>query len=123
VLALVPLTLIAGRSFPLIGLPVHYAVYLAHIVLGVGMSGINVAWSLGPVSFAGDRDASRYSGAHVTLTGVRGTIAPLLGAVGLIYLGFNAVFIASAGLFLLGSAGMIHVGMRYGRLRSAPTRP
>ncbi|MCB1218528.1 MFS transporter [bacterium] len=81
-------------------------VYCAYLVFGIGMSGINVAWSLAPVTFARGADASPYSGAHVTITGIRGAIAPMLGAV-MMSISYEVVFISSATLFLLGSLGMI----------------
>jgi hypothetical protein len=88
------------------GVPLAWAVYAAHIVFGAGMSGIAVAWNLAPITFAGAADSSKYTGAHVTLTGVRGLIAPLIGAGILKYCGFQWVFLASALVFLTASAGM-----------------
>ena len=70
------------------------------------MSGINVVWSLAPVYFAGQSDSSSYNGSHVTLTGVRGVVGPLAGALVLHYLGYTPVFILSALLFAAASAGM-----------------
>jgi hypothetical protein len=87
-------------------------VYAAYLIFGIGMSGINVAWSLAPVSFAKGRDASPYSGAHVTITGIRGSIAPMLGAI-MMSISFEVVFITSATLFLLGSIGMIIHSRKY----------
>lgn len=81
-------------------------VYCAYLVFGIGMSGINVAWSLAPVTFARGADASPYSGAHVTITGIRGAIAPLMGAL-LMNISYEFVFYCSASLFLLGAVGMV----------------
>jgi MFS family permease len=100
---------IAG-SFPL-----YLMVYGGYLVFGCAMAGINVAWSLGPVHFAGSADASGYSGAHVTITGIRGMVAPIAGALVLKYLGYEPVFIASMLMFLLGSAGMVLIARRQRR--------
>lgn len=114
VLALFPAVLLWGSMFPKSVALLLWSVYVGHVIFGIGMSGINIAWSLGPVSFAGGRDASSYLGTHLTLTGLRGAIAPLLGALGFSLFGYRAVFVASLVFFLLGSAGMIHLARRLG---------
>lgn len=46
---------------------------------GVGMAGGVLGWNLGHHDFAAPEKAALYMGAHVTLTGIRGLIAPLFG--------------------------------------------
>ncbi|MCH7645669.1 MAG: hypothetical protein IH788_00540 [Nitrospinae bacterium] len=57
-------------------------IWVAAALRGVTFGGGMLAWNLGHHDFAPLADASRYMGVHVTLTGVRGLIAPF-GAVGL----------------------------------------
>ena len=114
-LALFPGVLLIAPLLEALGMSKLYIVYLSHIFMGVGMSGISVAWSLAPVSLAGKRDSSAYTGAHVTITGIRGSIAPLLGAVVLTYMGYSAVFAASTALFLIGAGGMFVLMRRYAK--------
>ncbi len=117
VLALFPLILLVGLGTgPGTALTLG-VVYLAHLVFGIGMSGVHVAWSMGPVMFAGSRDASGYSGAHVTITGIRGLIGPMLGALGKMYFGFLPVLVVSAALFTVASLGMYLLRRHYGPLR------
>ena len=129
ILVLFPLILLMGLAFsgsdPLIAWSQGplVAVYVAHVFLGIGMSGINVAWSLGPVYFAGSNDSSGYSGAHVTLTGVRGLIGPLAGALVLNYLGFAPVFATSAVLFTAASIAMFWLRRREERLITRESQP
>ena len=53
--------------------------YLGAMVVGFGWGGGALAWNLGHQHFASpDRDAE-YMGVHVTLTGIRGVIGPILG--------------------------------------------
>lgn len=113
ILVLFPLILFLGMQS---GSPqlITVAVYAGYLVFGIGMSGVSVAWSMGPVMFAGKHDASGYSGAHVTITGIRGLIGPMLGALGKMYLGFGPVFIASAVLFAAGAIGMYLLRRHYG---------
>lgn len=71
---------------------VTFAVYFIAVILdmpqmfwfgavlqGIGMAGGVLGWNLGHHDFATPEKASLYMGTHVTLTGVRGLIAPLFG--------------------------------------------
>jgi hypothetical protein len=49
------------------------------IFWGLGMGGGKLAWTLGHLHFAPKQDAEIYMGIHVSLTGLRGLIAPLAG--------------------------------------------
>ncbi|MFG0325983.1 MAG: MFS transporter [Phycisphaerales bacterium JB037] len=53
--------------------------YIASVILGVAFGGGALAWNLGHLDFAPPERASQYMGVHVTLTGVRGLIAPFVG--------------------------------------------
>ncbi len=64
--------------------PAYYPMMMASlgvqaIAYGLGMGGGKVAWSLGHLHFAEGAKGDVYMGIHVTLTGVRGTVATLLG--------------------------------------------
>lgn len=54
---------------------------LARIIVGIAFGGGMLAWTLGHHDFASREMASIYMGIHATLTGVRGAIAPFLGAI------------------------------------------
>ncbi len=49
------------------------------VLIGVSYAGANLGWNLGHNDFASPGRAQHYMGVHVTLTGVRGLIAPALG--------------------------------------------
>ena len=119
ILAFFPIILLLGPLAAAHGIPLVYVVYLGYIIFGLGMSGIHIAWSLGPVNFAGNKDASTYLGVHVTLTGLRGSIAPMLGAIGLSVFGYTTVFTTAAIFFLLGTAGMLHLNAKLKRQQVA----
>ncbi len=114
ILAFFPGVLLLAPYLTAHGVPLVYVVYVSYIIFGLGMSGVHIAWSLGPVNFAGNRDASTYLGVHVTLTGLRGSVAPLLGAIGLNVFGYSTVFATSVVFFLLGTVGMLQL---YRKLR------
>ncbi|MFO1495120.1 MAG: MFS transporter [Lysobacterales bacterium] len=52
---------------------------LGSVLLGVGYAGGQLGWNLGHNDFARPEQAALYMGVHVTLTGIRGLLAPLLG--------------------------------------------
>ncbi len=46
---------------------------------GLGMAGGRLAWNIGHLHFAQGEEAEVYMGIHVSLTGLRGVVAPVLG--------------------------------------------
>ena len=76
------LTLFTGamvglRFGPMAGLAV---IAVGQALIGVTNAGGNLAWNLGHNDFATGEKAATYMGIHVMLTGLRGCIAPFLGA-------------------------------------------
>lgn len=76
-------TLVAAVAIICLGtfgewLPVLWA---GSIVLGAAYAGANLGWNLGHNDFASLGRAQHYMGVHVTLTGVRGAVAPPLGVL------------------------------------------
>jgi hypothetical protein len=56
-----------------------WLVVLAVVAKGIAFAGGVLAWNLGHLDFAPPGRESQYMGVHVTLTGVRGAVAPMLG--------------------------------------------
>ena len=56
-----------------------YGLWIAAGIRGIGFGGGVLAWNLGHQDFAPVEQSSRYMGLHVTLTGIRGLLAPALG--------------------------------------------
>lgn len=87
--------------------------WVAAVLRGLAFGGGVLGWNLGTHDFASDADASLYMGVHVTLTGVRGLVAPIL-AVGL-YHQLNTyrdgagqwVFAVCLGLVIIGAIGFV----------------
>ena len=52
----------------------------SRIAWGMAMGGAALAWPLGHLHFAQPHEAEVYMGVHVTLTGLRGLVMPILGA-------------------------------------------
>jgi hypothetical protein len=72
---------VAGQSLVLMGVLWHSMplLLLAMAVQGAGYAGGSLAWNLGHLDFAPRNKAAQYMAVHVTLNGVRGILAPLLG--------------------------------------------
>lgn len=56
-----------------------WLVVIAVVVKGIAFAGGVLAWNLGHLDFAPPGRESQYMGVHVTLTGVRGALAPMVG--------------------------------------------
>ena len=54
---------------------------IARTIMGIARGGGSLAWQLGHNDFAKPDQLGAYMGLHVTLTGVRGAIAPFLGII------------------------------------------
>ncbi len=60
---------------------------VARVLYGIARGGGGVAWTIGHNDFASRQMATLYMGLHVTLTGVRGAVAPFFGM--LLFLGWG----------------------------------
>ncbi|RJO72433.1 MAG: MFS transporter [Myxococcales bacterium] len=62
--------------------PAHpeWMIYIAYGLFSVGWTGLIIAWNLGAMFFAKSRDVSRYTGAHVTMVGLRGLLVLFVSA-------------------------------------------
>jgi hypothetical protein len=87
--------------------------WLGAAIRGIGFGGGVLAWNLGHQDYAPVEKSGRYMGLHVTLTGIRGLIAPAIGIAlytTLKHQGYNAgpiVFFVGAGLSAVGGIGFI----------------
>ncbi|MCK6480280.1 MAG: MFS transporter [Planctomycetes bacterium] len=85
-------------------------------LFGLGMAGVNIAWSMGPIKYAPPGEAARYMGVHVALVGIRALIGHPLGASVAAASGSSRpTFAMAAGFFSLATVLM----MRAERLAAA----
>jgi MFS family permease len=90
-----------------------WLMFVAAVITGVAYAGGVLAWNLGHQDFAPPGRDSQYMGVHVTLTGIRGLMAPFL-AVG-IYQWFDSggsgagiwVFAVCLALNVVGAVGFL----------------
>lgn len=87
-------------------------VYVAFAIYGIAMTGVNIAWTMGPILFAGRRDAASYMGIHVTMVGIRGLIGNPVGLVLLRTVGSRRTFLVASALFIAATIVMIRLDRR-----------
>jgi MFS transporter len=88
------------------------------VLLGAAQAGANLGWNLGHNDFASLGRAQHYMGVHVTLTGVRGGVAPPLGV--LAYMGLEGAHRGAGEFALLLPLAMTLAGaLGFNRMRNA----
>lgn len=107
VLALFPATLLLVGSIE--------GVYAAFAVFGVAMSCVNVAWNLGPIALAGERDPLPYLNAHIGLIGIRAVIGMVGGTALQAAHGSRVVFGGVIGLEIVAAIVMAWTARASGR--------
>lgn len=95
---LCPMAYYAGGTFR--------AALLGAVFNGVAEAGIDIGWMNQCIKLAPGR-ASLYSGLHLTILGIRGTIGPLLGAALLPYLGLGNSLLFGAIVIFAGVLPMV----------------
>lgn len=97
------------------------------MVLGVAYAGGELGWNLGHNDFARDGDAALYMATHVTLTGIRGLLMPMLGILFYQWLdGFGRGHLAillPMMLSVVGASGFVYLAWRGGRVGLDGERP
>ena len=83
---------------------------IARTIMGIARGGGSLAWQLGHNDFARQDQLAAYMGLHVTLTGLRGSIAPFLGII--LYAGWQHGGVLPGawegiGPWVFGAAGII----------------
>jgi len=73
------LTMLLFMAASVTGLELMF--WIGALSLGASFAGGKLGWNLGHNDFASDDKSTLYMGIHVTLTGVRGLLAPLLGVI------------------------------------------
>lgn len=107
ILAFYPIILLLAPGNTMVN-PVH-VVYLGFLIYSFAMSAVIIVWNLGSIYFAGHRNSSDYQSIHVTMTGIRGLIAPLVGYAVIKLFGVMQVFMLSSVFFFIASFLMILV--------------
>jgi MFS family permease len=106
-LALYPILLAVSSS---LGLSV---VYLAFLFFSFAMAGVLITWNIGSIYFAEPNREVAYQSVHLTMTGVRGIIAPVIGWMIMSFADFNTAFVVSAVIFIIAAYLMSRSGKKF----------
>jgi MFS family permease len=114
VLKLGALSFLTLSLFPLllILVPGDLGLYLAFGVYGLGMSGVFLVWSLGPMHMAGSRDPLPYLNAHMGLVGFRALVGLVGGTLLQQHLGSRAVFVVVIALEIVAAVLILRLARR-----------
>ncbi len=82
--------------------------YAAYLIYGVMQAGSELCWNLSGPIFSGDDDSSIFSSVNVLTVGLRGGIAPGVGAALLLYTGSDAALLFGGVLCLAAAVVMAH---------------
>jgi len=110
ILGFYPLTLLSAEGSTLAA-PATI-VYIAFAVYSLGMSGVNIAWHVGSISFAPKGEGGYYQGIHVAMVGVRGVFGPLVGYLVMRFFGYYEAFAVTAVLFWLAAISSFVMGRK-----------
>ena len=94
----------------------YLTLVLAYIFYGIFAALMGLLWYIGSAYFAKPEQASDYQSIHVTLTGLRGSFAPLLGIALYRIIGYTGVFLLGIG-FLLIAIGVMLWSMKKEKLK------
>lgn len=113
-LMLFPLILIVAGYFSADGITdlEMFFFYFCFFLFGVGMSGVTLSWALGSIFYAPEHEVSNYQAVHVTLTGVRGLFAPLVGYVIIQLFSIELNLLVSSLLFMFAGLMMLKESRR-----------
>ncbi len=90
---------------------IYYTLILAYIFYGIFTATMALLWYIGSAYFCKNEEVSTYQSIHLSLTGIRGVISPLIGIFFYKLLGFSGVF--SISILSLGiSVAIMFVSMK-----------
>lgn len=98
----------------------QWLLWPASVLYGAGMAGANLGWNLGHNDFASRGRAQHYMGVHVTLTGVRGLMAPPIGMLAhelleRAHAGLGCLaMLLPLGMVTAGAIGFVRMRQRFG---------
>jgi MFS family permease len=89
-------------SFEFLGIKLYYSLICSYVMYAIFGALMALLWYIGSAYFCKNEEVGNYQAIHVSLTGIRGFMAPLLGIFLLDLIGYSGVFFAS--IFSLGCA-------------------
>lgn len=83
-------------------------IYIAYFLYGFTQAGSELSWHMSGPIFSREQDSTPFSTANILLVGIRGCIAPILGAVLFYLTNSTAVLLCGASLCMLSYQYLVH---------------
>lgn len=78
--------------FDFFGLKIYYTLIISYVFYGIFSATMALLWYIGSAYFCKNEEAAEYQSIHLTVTGLRGVFAPLIGIFFYELMGFSGVF-------------------------------
>jgi hypothetical protein len=101
------LTYFFPSYFELWGLKLYYFMLLFVLFHGVFAATMALLWNIGSAYFCEKEEVANYHSIHLTLTGYRSLLAPILGIIFYHWLGFLGAFLIGMGLLAIAIGLMV----------------
>ncbi|HBS85078.1 MAG: hypothetical protein A2W91_01190 [Bacteroidetes bacterium GWF2_38_335] len=105
------LTQYFDQTFRLFGLEMHITIVISLLFFGVFTATNGILWSIGSAYFCKDKDAADYQSIHMSLTGIRALIFPIIGIEILKNFNYSINFISGI-IFLTISCLILYYSMK-----------
>lgn len=86
----------------ILGISIYISLLVSFLFLGIFTATMHLLWSIGSAYFCKDEDAGIYQSVHLSLTGVRASIIPILGISLYEIVGFSLTFLIGAFALMAG---------------------
>lgn len=86
---------------------------LAYIFYGLFAATMGIAWYISSAYFCKPQDSADYQSVHMTMTGIRGLFAPLMGVILLRYIDFEGVFLLACAFLISSIVLMLHSAKKH----------
>jgi len=96
-----------------------FVIAIGSVLIGIAFGGGSVAWGLWVTKYAPPGKVGAYMSVHVFLTGVRGTLGPLIGFWTVRHIGPTAIGMVSLSLMILATL-MLIPEIKHGRGKNIP---
>ncbi len=100
----------------------YYTLFVAYVFYGIFAALMGLLWYIGSAYFTKNQEVSDYQAIHVTLTGLRGSFAPLTGIALYRLIGYTGVFLIGIA-FLFAAMGVMWFSMKKTPEVRAATQP
>ncbi len=85
--------------FMLFNIKIYFTLILAYLGYGIFAASMELLWAIGSTYFGDNSQAGNYHSIHITMTGFRGSFAPILGIIFLKFFSYTGVFLI--GIFFI----------------------